>query len=183
MLFPVGAVVWAAALCFYGRIIAGALSCFCLLFPACAITRFAMGRKIAGALSCFCLFFPACAITRFAMGRKIAIALSCECRRTTFSGAAFCLSPLLGMCVPAWLPYWLLCAAPVVASRRVGRCPTPCKGRCPLTPQASGARLDRALFNALRVWVYSFVRLRRQSIFAARTYFRSAALRRPREDT
>ena len=96
--------------------------------PTCAITRFAMGRKIAGALSCFCLLFPACAITRFAMGRKIAGALSCECRRTTFFGAAFGLSPLLWMRFSAFMPYCLHCAAPVVATRRMGLCPKPRKG-------------------------------------------------------
>ena len=115
------------------------------------------------------LLIAACAMLWCATGRKGArslrsLAVSCECGWAAFPALQFGVSSLLLMSDFTFMPFCFFVQRRVVASRRVGRCPTPCKGRCPLTPQASACRndrlrdwLDRALFNALRVRVYSFI--------------------------
>ena len=119
---------------------------------------------------CSFLLAPVCAVTWFAMERKYArslrsLAVSCKCGRSTFPALHFVCPCSFSLCLycDALL---LLCAAPdcLAAASQVGRCPTLCKGHCPLTPQAFGKGLTET-FNALRVWVYSFVRPRRFAFF------------------
>ena len=74
------------------------------------------------------------ALVRHRTEMRAVAALPCcflRVREGSFSGAAFCLSP--------WLCFGLLLLRPTdyfvqrrsSLTRRVGRCPTPCKGRCP----------------------------------------------------
>ena len=81
------------------------------------------------------------------------------------------LSPALSMICPrkkeqenGFVSLLFYCAAPGSSlTRRVGLCPTPCKGSA-LDPQAFGKGLTET-FNALRVLIYSFVRSRRITIY------------------
>ena len=92
-------------------------------------------------------------------GRKIAGALSCECGRTAFPGAAFGLSPLLCLGSLPLRPTGYLCRAGLSRYREPsgtlshtlqGALPLDPAGALPPSPQASGARLDRALYLAPR---------------------------------
>ena len=103
------------------------------------------------------LLFPACTCLRcnvVCYGTEIRAVASLPCcflqvREGGFSGAAFGLSPSLGMWVTAFAPYCLLCAAPVVANAPNGALPQTPLGLCP-RPRKPLARGLTARFNALR---------------------------------
>ena len=143
-----------------GRMIAIALSCECGgMVDVCAAALLFCGRMIAGALSRKLRLAPFPLALRLSVptGRKIAIALSCECRRTAFSGAAFCLSPLFGMWVTAFAPYCLLCAAPVVANAPNGALPQTLLGLCPRPRKPLARGLTARFLMRFAVLSTSFV--------------------------
>ena len=83
------------------------------------------------------------------------VAGSCECRRTPFPGAEYDLSTKKRAGKRLCFPTLLLCSAGVVADAP--------SGTLSHALQAFGKGLTET-FNALRVWVYSFVRPRRITI-------------------
>ena len=156
------------AFVFCGRMIAAALFGLCgLLADVRAVTLLFCGRMIADALFCECLALCGCHHRGTEM-RAVA-SLPCCFLRVRED----CFFPALHLVCPHYLGCGLLLLRPTVycvqrrssLTRRMGLCPKLCKGLCPLTPQASGARLDRALFNALSRSFRQLCSSRRQSVF------------------